>query len=82
MHNKIQWTAYGVVLYEPKIIRISENDDVVARTVIVTESIGKKVYVPVSAYNKKARILAALAHKGSTIFAKGTFKTKTTVTSV
>lgn len=81
MVNKNQWSIYGVVLFEPKIMKFSDND-IVARTVIMTESIGKKTYLPISAYNKKAHILAALAHKGSTIYAKGIFKTKTTTTSI
>ena len=79
--NSNQWTAYGVVLYEPRLMKMS-GDHVACRTVIATKSAKEKVYLPITAYNKKAHTLIALAHKGSTIFVKGSFRTKTTTTSI
>lgn len=79
--NSNQWTAYGVVLYEPRLMKMS-GDHVACRTVIATQSAKEKVYLPITAYNKKAHTLIALAHKGSTIFVKGSFRTKTTTTSI
>ncbi len=79
--NKNGWTAYGIVLYEPRLLKLS-GGHVAARTVVATESAGEKVYLPITAYNKKAHTLVALAHKGSTVFLKGTFRTNTTTTSI
>ena len=75
-----QWTALGVVAYEPVLKKLSE-DRVAARTVIISESSGEKTQIPVVAYNKKAHVLCALAHKGSTIFAKGVLCTNIELTS-
>ena len=79
--HKNQWTALGVVAYEPVLKKI--NDDLVAaKTVIISENNGEKNQIPVVAYNKKAHVLCALAHKGSTIFAKGVFQTNMQLTSI
>lgn len=79
--SKNQWTAYGVVAYEPKLMTLNKGV-VAAKTVLITETAGVKVHLPVVAYNKKAHVLCAVAHKGSTIFAKGVFLSHTEVTSI
>lgn len=74
------WTALGVVQREPKLVKIA-NGKVMARTVIICDSLEGKTYLPVVAFNKKAHVLAALAHRGSTIYASGSMFSKTQLTS-
>lgn len=81
MINKNQWTAYGVVAQEPRLKKLA-NEKVLAFTILITESAGEKVYIPIYAFNEKAHVLCALAHKGAIIFAKGIFRTKVRTTSV
>ena len=79
--NKNQWTAYGVVAQEPRLKKLSEKR-ILAFTILITESAGEKVYLPIYAFNDKAHVLNTLAHKGSMIFAKGTFRTNVRTTSI
>lgn len=81
MLNKNQWTAFGVVAQEPRIKKISK-DKVIAFTVLISESANEKVFLPICAFNNKAHVLCSLAHRGSQIFVKGTFRSKTKITSV
>ena len=79
--SKNRWEATGIVLKEPTLKKLS-NDTVVARTILMTQSSEERCVFPVSAFNKNAYILCALAHKGSMIFAKGVIKTRESVTSI
>ena len=81
MINQNQWSAYGVVLQEPILKKLSEKR-VMAFTIIMTYSAGDKTYLPIYAFNKKAHVLCALVHKGASIFAKGSFRTTTKTTSI
>ena len=76
------WSVLGVVNEEPKLMKIKDNK-VMARTVLVVRSEGtdEKTYLPVVAFNKKAHIFCSLAHRGSTIFAKGVIKSNVSITS-
>ena len=79
--NKNQWTALGVVAQEPHLKKLGDKK-VFAFTVLITESAGENVYLPLYAFNKKAQVFAQLAHKGSVIFVKGIFRTAVKTTSV
>lgn len=79
--NKNQWTAYGVVAIEPAIKKLG-NGKTMATTVLISESAGEKVYLPLVAFNSKAHVMCTLAHKGSIVFVKGGFRTKTHTTSI
>lgn len=79
--NKNQWTAYGLVLQEPRLKKLGDKR-CLAFTILVTESSGEKVYLPIYAFNDKAHVLCTLAHKGAMLFVKGIFKTKVRTTSV
>ena len=79
--NKNQWTALGVVAQEPILKKLSDKK-VMAFTILITESAGANTYLPIYAFNKKAHVLTALAHKGSVIFVKGIFRTTVKTTSV
>lgn len=81
--NMSNWSALGVVVEEPKLMKLGE-DKVMAKTILCVnakESCDKNMYLPVVAFNKKAHVLCSLAHKGSYIFAKGTFLTNERITS-
>ena len=79
--NHNQWNAYGVVMQEPQLRKLG-NKKVMAFTILMTESAGAKSYLPIYAFNTKAHVLCSLAHRGSMIFAKGTFKTAVKTTSI
>lgn len=79
--NKNQWTAYGVVALEPTLKKLS-GGKVMATSILITQSANENVYIPICAFNDKAHVLCALAHKGSIIFAKGIFRSKLTTTSI
>lgn len=82
MANINNWSVVGVVNAEPKLMKIKDNK-VLAKTVLVIRSTDsdEKTYLPVVAYNKKAHVLCSLAHRGSTIFAKGVIKSSINTTS-
>ena len=69
----------GVVLEEPMLKKLS-GGKVMANTIVKVVG-GENTIVPIVAFNKKAHILCALAHKGSQIYAKGVLKSKTHITS-
>lgn len=79
--NKNQWTAYGVVAVEPRLKKLGDKK-VMAFTILITESAGVNTYLPIYAFNKKAHVLAELAHKGAMLFVKGIFRTTVKTTSV
>lgn len=84
MAVKNNWTAVGVVTTEP-VLQKYGDEVVVAKTILTIDPINngdKPTYLPVCAFNKKAHVLCAIAHKGSTIFAKGTINSSTSLTSI
>ena len=76
------WNAYGVVLEEPKIMKLSEGK-IMCRTVLAVGVDHQKAnaYLPIVAYNKKAHIFAQTVHKGATICCKGVMVSKESITS-
>ena len=79
-----EWHALGVVNDEPVLKKLDTKGGVMAKTVLVIapEMNGEEpVYLPIEAYNKKAHVLCALAHRGSTIFVKGKLKSNLRLTS-
>lgn len=77
------WHAVGVVNVEPVLKKLS-GGKVMARTILAIEPerVGEPmVYLPVHAFNKKAHVLCAQAHRGSTIYCKGTFRSNLQTTS-
>lgn len=76
------WTAYGVVLEEPKLMKLSEGR-LMCRTVISVgiEHRDSRAYLPIATYNKKAHIFAETVHKGATIYCKGIIQSHENITS-
>ena len=80
-YKENEWSALGIVAYEPIKKKIAQNT-IVAKTVLLSNTKGEVQKIPICAFNEKAHTLCALAHKGSTIFAKGTIETSTKITSI
>lgn len=76
--------AIGVVNEEPKLRKL-DNGKLMARTILAVydrNNLEVKHYLPLTAFNKKARILTNLCHRGSTIYVKCTISTDVTTTSI
>lgn len=80
MNSCNNWSALGVLQSEPKLIKISDGK-VMARAVLVCDAVEGKTYIPIAAFNKKAHVLTALAHRGSIIYATGSMYSTTQITS-
>lgn len=75
-----KWQVVGIVMNEPKLMKIDEKH-VVAKAIIKVE--GKEnTLLPVATYNKKAHVFCALAHRGSLIVASGKIVCSTDITSI